>query len=361
MWQHYNPVRITAGIGCRKELSHALEGHNRVLLVTTNGMVKRGTTKELIDSAPDHDWKVLAVAPEPTIGGLDENLADLRKKESSFDAVVAMGGGSALDSGKALSLALNTDNKHPFHEWLLEGKDYSSLLPIQLYCLPTTAGTGSEVTPFATIWDKKNFKKYSLESKNLFPFASFVDPELTMSLPEKVTLYSALDALSHSLETLWNKTATPISTNYALKAIDILIDAFDQPITQDMCVERREKFQTAALLAGLAISQNHTSIAHAISYPLTAHYGVPHGLACSVFLEDILNIVEEKTDILKNRDLVNKVKLLLTKQELKKVLNEYCTNYNILDIRCEILSTSRSLTFILDSNENYLDKILKYN
>lgn len=356
-WQHYNPVRITTGIGCRKCLASTIQKYRRVLLVTTAGMERRGTAQAVKDMATGTDWHVLSMPAEPTITTLDTTVAELCQGNGRFDAVVALGGGSVLDSGKALALSLPTCLPQPLHVWLREAQSHAELNPLPLFCLPTTAGTGAEVTPFATIWDKKEGKKYSLAGENVYPQQAFLDPELTRTLPPQESFYSALDAVSHALETLWNRNATPLSLDYATRALELMTDALDDDMDADISLERRAQRQYAALLAGLAISQSRTSVAHAMSYPLTLHFGVPHGLACAVFLHNILMLLENNA-VFRRRitpTLFHKVDAMLIRHQLGQKIAAFCGASDIEALQDELLQSERSSTFLLDNAVAYLE------
>jgi len=136
----------------------------------------------------------------------------------------------------------------------------------------------------------------------VYPVHALLDPELTLTLPQKETLYTGLDAISHALESLWNKNRTPVSEALALKALTLANEALPDVLNQPNSLYFREMMQQAAVLAGLAISRTRTAIAHAISYPLTMRFGVPHGLACSFTLPEIINhyAPNEKDGIVKS-------------------------------------------------------------
>lgn len=356
-WVYHNPVRITAGPGCRKLLAKALEGYAHVLLLTTSGMVRRGVVPEL--TGMGCQWSVQEVLSEPTIDFLDATVAAWKQKP--VQAIVALGGGSVMDAGKALCLGLRSALERPLRAWLCQGQALPAMAPLPLFVLPTTTGTGAEVTPFATVWDKTELKKYSLSSACLYPGQAFLDPELTLSLPLASTLYSALDAISHALETLWNKHATPMSLLHARHALEILTKVLAEGMETPPSLEQRAQMQYAAFLAGLAISQNRTSIAHAMSYPLTLHFGVPHGLACAVFLRNILALLQENRVFLSRVDsaVLTKIVHILEQQNFAVRLSAFCTQGDITAVRNEMLCSERSTTFLLANPVEYLDQITR--
>jgi phosphonate metabolism-associated iron-containing alcohol dehydrogenase len=155
-----------------------------------------------------------------------------------------------------------------------------------LIAVPTTAGTGSEVTPWATLWDRSSGtpRKHSLHVRETWPAAALVDPELTLSAPEAVTRNSALDALSHSLESIWNVNANPVSDTFAVEAARTIIATLPRLVSDPGDREARTRMSRAALFAGLAFSNTKTALAHSVSYEMTLRHGLPHGLACSFTL-----------------------------------------------------------------------------
>jgi alcohol dehydrogenase len=175
------------------------------------------------------------------------------------------------------------------------GAPLAPVAPLPLIAIPTTAGTGSEVTPFATIWDHQHQQKYSLARSDLYPQVALIDPTLTLSLPAEVTIATGLDALAQGFEAIWNRSATPLTTLYALKAIALVFEALPRVAGDLGNLGLRSQMLEASLLAGLAIAKTRTALSHSMSYPITARYGVPHGLACGFTLPAILefNIAED--------------------------------------------------------------------
>jgi alcohol dehydrogenase len=162
--------------------------------------------------------------------------------------------------------------------------------------IPTTAGTGAEVTPFATIWDFRQRKKYSLTGNDLFPIKAVLDPALTLDLPELLTVSSGLDAISHALESIWNENANPVSIGLATQSLVISLRTLPELKNNPTDMEGRATMMESSLLAGMAISQTRTALAHSISYPLTLAFDLPHGIACSFTLPAILRFNAETDD-----------------------------------------------------------------
>jgi phosphonate metabolism-associated iron-containing alcohol dehydrogenase len=150
-------------------------------------------------------------------------------------------------------------------------------------------GTGSEVTPWATIWDRHAGKKHSLHLPETWPEAAVVDPELMLTLPAGVTVQSGLDALSHALESIWNVNANPVSDTFAVAAAREVMATLPALLANPGDVALRGRMATAALKAGMAFSNTKTALAHSISYEMTLRHGLPHGIACSFTLPMVLS------------------------------------------------------------------------
>lgn len=356
LWGYHNPVKIISGH--LDSLSEYAPEGERILLVTTAGFVTRGITERLQTALSERHFTVLSdIKPNPDLEHLDKAVALLQGKH--IDLVIALGGGSALDAGKALSLALPSHLSHPlaqvFHDNTAPA--WSTRLP--LLAIPTTAGTGAEVTPFATVWDHQRKRKHSLAGPLVFPDIAFLDVSLTLTLPEEETLYPGLDAMSHALESLWNHNCTPVSRALAMQSLALSAVALPGVMTQPDNVTHRANMQSASLLAGLAISQTRTAIAHAISYPLTTHYKVPHGLACSFTLATLLkanigNISKSEYE----RLLLKKVLAVLEELKPGKFLSKYLTLDDLLHLSGEMFTPGRSENY-LGANPINLESILR--
>jgi alcohol dehydrogenase len=293
-WTIDNPVEIDFRAGAFDSLAENVP-RGRVLLVTSNGMVQRGTAKRALDQLGRNEVELLDnVSPNPDVEDLDRAVQSFR---GDFDMIVALGGGSAIDTAKALSAGIvlarqsKTISQHLAARLPLPSSRYTPIVAI-----PTTSGTGSEVTPFATVWDLKKKKKMSLESEGLFAQRAIVDPLLTQSLPKSVTISTGLDALSQGLESIWNKAANPVTIALAQKAVRAVVENIVAVVAEPNSLVGRTNMMMASLLSGFAISKTRTAIAHSISYPLTAELGIPHGIACSFMLPEVLQLNASKDD-----------------------------------------------------------------
>lgn len=285
-FSHHNPVKVHFGNGCRHWLVDALAG--KKVLVVTSVRGKRQFLEDIILGGLKQVARLVfldAVKENPDIHFLQELIDGLGTV--GFDVIVGFGGGSAIDSAKVINAGLTVRKANYTLRHIIQSPELlhgQQLLP--LYAVPTTAGTGSEVTPFATVWDHAVRKKYSVTGPEVYPTISCIDPVLTASVPLSVTVSTGLDAINQAAESIWNKNATPITLMYANRALKQGFEALPELIHGNN--EYRRQMAEASVLAGLAISQTRTSLCHSISYPITAHYGVPHGIACAFSMTAVL-------------------------------------------------------------------------
>lgn len=289
----YNPVKIYMGCGCRKILPELLE-EKKCLVLTSSELYCQEVIKDTIASCGKIVDVISNIKPNPTIKNVVDTATSIDRK--NIQAIVAIGGGSVIDIAKAISVEKEIiTSEDELVTYLKLGKELPSMFSnIPIIAIPTTAGTGSEVTQWATIWDDVEKKKYSLSNPRLYPEVAIIDPELTITLPEETTISTALDALSHAMEAIWNKNANPISDNLALQAIKTIITDLELVLNMPNDINARTALHYASLKAGLAFSNTKTAIAHSISYPLTARFGIPHGIAASFTLPAVLEDVGKK-------------------------------------------------------------------
>ena len=200
--------------------------------------------------------------------------------------LVAVGGGTTLDLAKVVRCRPRDSDFEALARALRGQAPWPELALAQLWLAPTTAGTGSEVTRWATVWDTEAEPalKRSLDEPFGYAERAFVDPCLTLSCPAAVTRDTALDAFAHALESIWNRHANPVSDRLAVSAARRVIDALPACLARPDDLATRTELSLAALEAGYAFSQTRTAVAHALSYAVTLAQGVPHGLACAIWL-----------------------------------------------------------------------------
>ncbi|GLR63057.1 phosphonoacetaldehyde reductase [Marinospirillum insulare] len=291
-WQFYNPVKTFAGRGSRVQLVDQLK--DKKLLIVTSLRGKAQFLEDTILAKVAENNRVTWLDTVKENPGLTDLQADINQLESlQVDVIVAFGGGSAMDAAKVLRLGLAVEGKNTLAELLANPDLHPDAKQLPLYALPTTAGTGSEVTPFATVWHHEIHKKLSLGGDNVFPSVAIIDAELTDSLPLSVTLSTGLDTINQAAESVWNKNANSLTLGYATRSLQLGLNALPILVAGKGGKLERDQMAEASLLAGLAISHTRTALCHSISYPLTAHFGVPHGLACAFTMPEVckLNLI----------------------------------------------------------------------
>lgn len=222
------------------------------------------------------------IASEPTIEVFEKALCVAR--EFSPDAVVGLGGGSALDVAKLVAAMLSETRtvREVFGVDQLRGRE------IHLACLPTTSGTGSEVSPNSILLDEDAQLKKGVISRWLVPDATYVDPRLMVSMPAMITAGTGMDALTHCIEAYANKFAHPAIDVYALSGIRLIREGLIQAIRQPGDLEAREKMAYGSLFGGLCLGPVNTAAVHALSYPLGGRFHVPHGISNTILLPHVL-------------------------------------------------------------------------
>ena len=283
MWQFQNPVKIYFANGSINYLDKALKGR-KYAIVTYNNVFFDNLSQHISNSFDGCLAVLNQVRENPDVQDLGEICLAFRPYMDDVEVLIALGGGSVIDTTKALAVAKGYSER-VVRVLEANGKVDS---PLPIIAVPTTTGTGSEVTSWATIWDKKNNRKFSLNDPALYPEAAFCDPVLTQFLPIELTVQTSLDALSHAMESIWNKNSNPVSFVHAKQAIELILKVLPELPISSANLELREKMMLASLHAGLAFSNTKTSIAHNISYAVTLDKKVPHGIACSFTLPSVL-------------------------------------------------------------------------
>ena len=300
MWTYFNPVDVHAGCGSLAALPRLL-GARRAILITFPEATGLGLVERIRGLLGERLAAVeTGVLPNPDVAWLAPMYERLWRDHADVDCVIALGGGSVIDCAKVM---LTRPAHGRFDELmaLLEGADVAPAAGRghrRLLAVPTTAGTGSEVTPWATVWDPARARKLSLQLPWTWPQAAIVDAELMLSLPHEATLASGLDALSHALESLWNAHRNPVSASLAVSAARSIVSTLPRLLAEPGRPELRERLATAALQAGLAFSNTRTALAHSLSYDITLRHGTPHGIACSFSLPRIMRLAAGRDPVL---------------------------------------------------------------
>ena len=286
--EYFNPVQTVHGAGALLSLPRLLDGRKAVL-VTFPEARSLGLLDRIEGLLGDRLAGVIdQVRPNPDVAELAPLWEHFWREHADTEVIVAVGGGSAIDTAKALMVGNESGRFSDMVAGLAGQTSFAPTRFKRLIAVPTTAGTGSEVTPWATIWDRERQKKYSLHLPQTWPSHAVIDPELMLSLPAAVTLQSGLDALSHALESIWNVNANPVSDVYAVAAVHETLEVLPRLMRDPSALPLRGRMALAALKAGLAFSNTKTALAHSISYEMTLRYGLAHGIACSFSLPMVL-------------------------------------------------------------------------
>lgn len=261
-------------------------GARNTLLVTDKGLVRAGLCDKLrgILASAGHAVAVYdEVAPDPTIRQVLAVSALAR--DMAVDSVIGLGGGSSIDVAKVVA-ALMTNTK-PIAAYFGTGLLEFPALPI--IAVPTTAGTGSEVTPIAILSDEDEQLKKGIVSTSIIPRYAFLDPAFTASMPPKITAMTGIDALCHAIEAYTSVNAIDYTDALALRAIRLLSGSIREAFEQGGNLVVRGNMLMGSLLAGMAFANAGVTAVHAFAYPLGGMFHVPHGLANSMMLPTIMN------------------------------------------------------------------------
>jgi phosphonate metabolism-associated iron-containing alcohol dehydrogenase len=285
MWSYNNPVKIRFGRGGLLKLPECLRQRPYALITYSDEHFRplRGRVEAL---AGPPELVIDNVQPNPSFAAVADACEHWARARKSTEVIVAVGGGSVIDTAKAVAAADGDFAR--LRQCLATGRPTGSPGAVPIIAVPTTAGTGSEVTMWATLWDTEHGRKYSLSDSDLYAETAIVDPELTLAMPRSLTISTGLDALSHAVESLWNRNSNPVSVEFAVAAAREVLTVLPAVAVDPGNLELRTRMAQAALFAGLAFSNTKTALAHSISYPITLGYGVPHGIACSFCLPFVM-------------------------------------------------------------------------
>lgn len=262
------------------------QGVSNALLITDNYLYTSGSAKQIADILADkgigcavyHDTR-----PNPTVQNVEEALT--LYKEHNCQGIIAFGGGSPIDCAKAVGTRVVYPKKHLNK---LKGilRVMRRLPP--LVAVPTTAGTGSEVTVAAVITDGEKKHKYTINSFPLIPHCAVHDPQVTVSLPKHLTATTGMDALTHAVEAYIGRSTTKATRQMSLEAVRLIFENIEVAYNDGTNIKARENMLRASYLAGNAFSQSYVGYIHAVAHSLGGQYNIPHGLANSVLLPVVL-------------------------------------------------------------------------
>lgn len=329
-----SPRKLVFGRECSKCCADDLKSEDvkRVLLIT--GPNTRPLASELIAAAPEELILYNRIDREPTIAMFEDALAVARK--AHVEAVIGLGGGSVLDVAKLVAALIE---EHGSIQNVF-GVGRLACRKIFLACIPTTAGTGSEVSPNAILLDETAQVKKGVISPYLVPDATYIDPLLTATMPSHVTAATGLDSLTHCIEAYTNRFAHPVIDLYALEGIRLIGKSLRAAVKNGGDIDAREKMALGSMYGGLCLGPVNTAAVHALAYPLGGRFHVAHGISNAVLLAHVMafNIpasperyaevavalgAEPRSDALETaREGIQRVKQLISECGIPKSLSE---------------------------------------
>ncbi|MCU0576494.1 MAG: iron-containing alcohol dehydrogenase, partial [Desulfobacterota bacterium] len=279
--------RIVMGPGSVKTIGTEVKsrGISRVLIVTDKGVISAGLMKPIEESFKTSRVKYDVfdkVEPDPRYEIVADCVETVR--ESKAQMLIGLGGGSPMDITKTAAVMLT--NKGPIGAYFGIGLIPKPGLPTIL--IPTTAGTGSEVTPIAILSDEGEKLKKGIVSPYLYPAIGILDPELTTGLPPHVTAATGMDALIHAIEAYTSINATTITDMYCIKAIELIYKNIRIAFAKGDNIDARTAMMEGALLAGIAFANAGVTAVHAFAYPIGAEFHIPHGVANTLMLPHVI-------------------------------------------------------------------------
>lgn len=282
-WKYRQPVEIVFTHNAAEALSCeiAKAGWSKGILITSPSFVKRGIAEQFRQRCHGHIAAIYsAVTPNPEAAQCDA-AAELAR-DAGAEFVAALGGGSVLDCAKVVAALALSGGTAPDY-MATPASIGAKALPI--IAIPTTAGTGSEVTSVAVISDHHKGLKKPLVADVFYPRTAIIDPTLTLGLPPHTTACTGFDALCHAVEAYWGRGHQPLCDIFAIEAARLVLDNIERAVSCGNDVAAREAMARAATTAGLAFALPKTSSCHACSYPLTNLLGIAHGEACALTLD----------------------------------------------------------------------------
>lgn len=289
--QFYMPVRVIEGEECvRRNAALFAPFGRRALIVTGKSSASNGSLADVtaVLDANGQAYEIFDRIPQnPTVECVREGAEAAKRCGAEF--VVAVGGGSPMDAAKAIALLARQNIGDLFAEPI--GNDALPMIHI-----PTTAGTGSEVTPYSILTRDDIETKQSISAPSLFPKLAFLDSRYTLHLPQEITVNTAVDAISHAAEGMLSVKAGEVSDALAVRALSLLLGEYENLLSGMYSEESRRNLLCGAALAGMVIANTGTSPVHSMGYSLTYHCGIPHGRANGLLLPAFLKRCLQKDE-----------------------------------------------------------------
>jgi alcohol dehydrogenase len=368
--KYHNPVNILNHIGARQKLVNDCNGLTVLVFCSQSGLDRYKNDVILRDFLTSPS--VLCESNFESNPSLVD-LEDIARRYADIviDVIVGLGGGSSMDAAKVSSVSIPAFRSGYSIQKLLD--DHSileSISAIKTFQVPTTAGTGSEVTPFATVWDYELALKKSLTSGSMYATTAYVDAEFLQEIPVETALATGLDALNQGLESIWNRNANHITRSIAIEGVSLNLCALPKIDDLKSDIVIAQNLASASLLAGIAISQTRTAICHSMSYPLTLRFGLPHGLACAftmiaVYKHNFDSIKKEIHSISSNLGGINPLMIIeevFERYDYYHILRRYIpSQLSVMELRDEMSTLGRADNNIVDISDSDLTSILEHS
>ena len=277
------------GPGARSILPEEIKrrGFKKSLIVTDKDLIKYHVVNKVTDILNKNSilFEIFdEVKPNPTISNVKDGI--LAFKESKADFILAIGGGSAMDTAKAIGIIINNPE---FSDVVsLEGVANTKNKSIPIIAIPTTAGTAAEVTINYVITDENNKKKMVCVDQNDIPILAIIDAEMMLSMPKSLTAATGMDALTHAIEGYTTTAAWSLTDMFALQSISMISKSLKKVVDEPNDIEARDMMATAQYIAGMGFSNVGLGLVHGMAHPLGAFYDIPHGVANALLLPYIM-------------------------------------------------------------------------
>ena len=277
------------GPGARKELPGVVErlGFKKALVVTDKGLMQFGVAKMVLDVMDEAGiaYDIFDdVKPNPTVSNVKSGIEACKKAQADF--IVAIGGGSSMDTAKGIGIVVNNPEFSDIVS--LEGVADTKKKSLPIIALPTTAGTAAETTINYVIIDESRQAKMVCVDPNDIPVCAIIDAELMYSLPKGLTAATGMDAMTHAIEGLITKAAWEMSDMFELKAIEMIYKYLPMAVNDPKNTEGRNGMAVAQYIAGMAFSNVGLGVDHGMAHPLSALFDIPHGVACAMLLPTVM-------------------------------------------------------------------------
>ena len=348
------PARVIFGRGVIKRLAEEiLSLGKRALLVTgCSAMRKSGVLDRvgaIMKSAGVEFSLFDGVESDPSLETVNEGIEFIQRERC--DVVIGLGGGSAIDVAKAIASIV----KQPGTVWEYHRGKKIEKEGLPFIAVSTTAGTGAEITNNSVLMDREKLVKKSIRSPHMIAKVALVDPELTLSIPPRITAYTGMDAFVQALESYVTKTSNPITDTLALQAIEVIFHNLPKAVQEGGNIEVREKMALGSLFSAMAFSNSGLGAVHGLAHPIGAHFGVPHGLACAVLLPHVVGF-NLKVRYEKFSQLAEKIGVEKT-ENLPCIMKKFLQRIGIpLDFRDYEITETDFSTIIAESRSSSMSK-----